>query len=337
MIYIGNNITAFNENMQRIHTKLLYEKIKYPLPDLQSKISQLRTVLSIDPVQYRKQKITLPYFTCGLFTPPFRRRENFSAIKCFVIDIDHIEQGQQNLYSLRAKLIADERVHLLFCSPSNDGLKVMFMLEEPFYDAAQYSIFYKLFAKKLAIQYHIENVLDIRTSDVTRACFLSADADAYYNETCTRIVGQKIIDFDNTLQVEEAQQQIKQDEKELNANPLFEEAETRVTVNDDQIKKIKEALGMRVPVEKPQKQYFVPEELEKIVSIVKAELEPLGINLKSVNNINYGKKFVFELGLKWAELNMFYGKRGYTVVITPKSGSSKELAEVVYTILIALF
>jgi len=253
------------------------------------------------------------------------------------VDIDHIEKGARSIESLKTILMTDKRVHMLFCSPSNDGLKVMFMLEEPFYDAAQYSIFYKVFTRNFAIQYNIEDIVDTRTSDVTRACFLSADPDAYFNETCERIVCQNILNFDNVSEVESVQKQIKEEEKKQYKTSEGADTEVKVSLQDEQIKKIKEKLGMRVALQKPEKQYYVPEELERIIGLIKTEVEDLGITLKSVSNINYGKKFVFELGLKWAELNVFYGKRGYSVVITPKSGSSREVAEIVYTVLTHLF
>ena len=44
-----------------------------------------------------------------------------------------------------------------------------------------------------------------------------------------------------------------------------------------------------------------------------------------VCDIQYGKKFKFRLGLKLAEVNVFYGKRGFKVVKSPKSGTNDEL------------
>ena len=44
-----------------------------------------------------------------------------------------------------------------------------------------------------------------------------------------------------------------------------------------------------------------------------------------VVNIHYGKKFKFRLQLKEAEINLFYGKRGYTVVQSPRHGTNAEL------------
>ena len=57
-------------------------------------------------------------------------------------------------------------------------------------------------------------------------------------------------------------------------------------------------------------------------------MNELGINTTEMINIQYGKKFRFQLGLKQAETNIFYGKRGYSVVQSPRSGTSTELNEI---------
>ena len=45
-----------------------------------------------------------------------------------------------------------------------------------------YSLFYKKFVKSFSEQYDLQQVVDAKTSDVSRACFLSHDKDAFYNE-----------------------------------------------------------------------------------------------------------------------------------------------------------
>ena len=47
--------------------------------------------------------------------------------------------------------------------------------------------------------------------------------------------------------------------------------------------------------------------------------------VNDVMDINYGKKLQLSLGRRSAELNLFYGKRGFTVVQSPKRGTSSEL------------
>ncbi|WP_211835053.1 hypothetical protein [Porphyromonas levii] len=44
-------------------------------------------------------------------------------------------------------------------------------------------------------------------------------------------------------------------------------------------------------------------------------------------NISYGKKIRASVGTNKAEINLFFGKRGYSVVQSPRTGTSAELNE----------
>ena len=46
-------------------------------------------------------------------------------------------------------------------------------------------------------------------------------------------------------------------------------------------------------------------------------------------NIQYAKKIKVRMGQKEAEVNLFYGKRGFSVVISPRRGTNEELNNVV--------
>lgn len=50
--------------------------------------------------------------------------------------------------------------------------------------------------------------------------------------------------------------------------------------------------------------------------------------LTEIINIQYGKKLRMSLGLKQAETNLFFGKRGFTVVVSPRCGTDSELNNV---------
>ena len=69
---------------------------------------------------------------------------------------------------------------MAFCSPGADGLKLLFRLEEKCEDEALFSAFYKQFALTFSQKYQLEGVIDTQTSDVTRACFMSYDPEAWY-------------------------------------------------------------------------------------------------------------------------------------------------------------
>ena len=45
--------------------------------------------------------------------------------------------------------------------------------------------------------------------------------------------------------------------------------------------------------------------------------------------LGYRKKVVMAKGFKFAEVNVYYGKQGFTVYKTPKRGSDEQLADLV--------
>ena len=61
---------------------------------------------------------------------------------------------------------------------------------------------------------------------------------------------------------------------------------------------------------------YVPKELDMIIN---------GLEVESVSNIQYGKNIRVRLGLRKAEVNLFFGKRGFTVVECPRTGTNTEL------------
>lgn len=332
MLQTGKNITQAADQLQKVSTEQVYNIIKNPPNDLKTRINQLRMVLSIDPVRYRQLKTTLPYFTCGIFNPPFRKTENFGYIEHFVLDFDNLSEHDISAESLRARLTADERVEMLFTSPSGNGLKVMFRLSERCYDRVQFNIFYRLFVHSFSSEYNIPMIVDTRTSDVTRACFMSIDEKVWYNPDALPVKQQAYIDFSSPSQLIEANIFL----KEQKENVLKDKKESATNeINPDILDQIKIKLrpGIRTHREKI---IYVPEELEEITTRVKERMLEFGIGIRSVSNIHYGKKFVFFKEELWAEVNVFYGKRGYSIVKTPKIGSNERLAEAAYLILCEL-
>lgn len=331
MLQTGKNITQAGDLLQKITIQQIYNTIKNPSAELKTRISQLRMVLSLDPSRYRQLKTTLPYFTCGIFNPPYRKTENFGFIEHFVADYDHLDDSEITPESLKSRLIADEQVEMLFASPSGKGLKVMFRLSERCYDRVQFSMFYKIFINAFSSRYGIATVADNRTSDVTRACFLSADEEAWYNPGAAPVKINAYIDFDSPRQVIEANIFLKEQKKE----PSEEKESSTDEIDPDILNRIKQRLKPDIRL-KREKIIYVPEELEEIIERIQKRMEEFGIGIRSVESIHYGKKFVFFLGDKWAEINVFYGKRGYSVVKTPKRGSNNELADISQQILCEL-
>ena len=321
----GSNITSVNDQLAKLPEEYFYNSLIHTKPHIQALISQLRTLYSIDPKQYSKAKKSLPYIVCGIFKPEFRRKENFSYIECFIVDIDKLSTKEIKMDELRQRLNADQRVMMCFASPSEDGLKLMFRLKERCYDPGLYSVFYKEFIRRFALEYGLDQVVDRSTSDVSRACFVSMDTSATYNPQCEPVDLKDFVNTDDPLQFFDIKHAVDKVEKELLSS---EEAKTaakqRREPGKEVIDQIRQKLGMRQrPL--PEKKVFVPEELQAIMNDMKTYIEETGMMVKEIISIQYGKKIRAQLGLRQAEVNVFFGKRGFTVTVSPRSGTDEEL------------
>ena len=187
MLLFGTNIQSAADELKKVQEEYLYNSLRNPKPAIVATIQQLRIVYSMDAKGYAQLKRKLPYFVCGQFNPPFRRKENFAYTESFILDFDHLSSKQLSLKTIHDNIIQDEQVMMCFTSPSEDGLKVMFRLKERCYDAGLYSVFYKAFAATFAMRHNLTQVTDSKTSDVTRACFVSIDPNAYFNPNSTPV------------------------------------------------------------------------------------------------------------------------------------------------------
>lgn len=325
MIQAGKNITSPGDELQKISIEHLFHAIRKPQPEVENKIKQLRIVRNIDHKQYALLKKQLPYFVCGIFNPNIRRTENFAYCSYFVLDIDHITEKGLNLQSVREKVEKDSRVCLSFISPGEDGLKVMFQLSDRCYDAGIYSLFYKLFLSDFSQKYQLEQVTDSRTSDVTRACFVSFDPQVYYNPQADAVNLRSFVNLDNPYDLFDKKRQTEKAEKE-NKNELKLSETEKTDVDGDIIRQIK-AILKNSPKKTEKMPAYVPEQLNEIISDLASYITQTGIVIKEIRNINYGKKIKAVIGLKEAEVNLFYGKRGFSVVQSPRTGTSAQMNE----------
>ena len=100
----------------------------------------------------------------------------------------------------------------------------------------------------------------------------------------------------------------------------------------DIIREIREKLNPKIKKRRENKVY-VPEELDAIIETIKNSMGEYDIKTEIVKNISYGKQFKFSIKNIWAEINLFYGKKGFTIVKTTKNGSSSQLADTCHDIL----
>lgn len=335
-LQLGQNIVSSNDSLRKITPEQLHQMISRPSPDLQSKIHQLRTVLSLDPKRYQALKRMLPYVTCGIFNPQYRRTQNFASISCFMVDIDHLSQKNIDIGELKNRLNKDDRIHMMFTSPSNDGLKLLFMLNEKCFDHAKYSLFYKVFVDRFSTQHNLAQTIDRVTCDVTRACFLSVDEDAWFNPFAQMVKMSAFVDFENQGRLDQTLYELKEKEVESKEKEAKKNHVNTAELPPDIMQNIKEKLNPNIRL-KRERQIVIPDELNKAESSVRSRMDELGISVKQVESINYGKKFVFELNHQLAQLNLHYGKKGFKIVKQPINGSNPELTNVSYQIMCEIF
>ncbi|MBN2662830.1 MAG: virulence protein E [Bacteroidales bacterium] len=323
MLSAGKNIKQKNDPLQKLDLQRLFLGITKPKTEIKEFIEQLRILKSIDPKAYRLQKTKLPYVVPALFNPMFRKTENFNSILHVILDLDHIADHYFEVEELKNKLKTDETIQLLFMSPGGDGLKLFFTLNEPCFDHQKFSLFYHSFAQKFANKHNIKMLVDFSTSDVTRACFVSIDYEAYFNLDAEKIDIEQFIDYDDIFEVNKFKNEIVEIKKEAEKNDVKQE------INKDVFIELKSKLNPKIKLrEERQKHIFVPEKLDEIIALIQEFVVQFELNIDEIKNINYGKKFCFSHKHHTAEINVFYGKKGFSVVRSPKSGTNLELMEI---------
>lgn len=327
MLMYGNNIQSSADRLQKVKEEYLYHSLVNPKPQVVSAMQQLRTVYTLDATRYSQLKRQLPYIVCGSFNPPFRNTENFAYTERFILDFDHLAAKQLQLEELRGKICSDSRVMMCFSSPSQDGLKVMFQLKDRCYDSGVYTLFYKLFATSFANQLELTQVLDSKTSDVTRACFVSVDDKAYYNAEAEPIDLTAFVDTENSLELFDLKHKQAKDDKESAKSQRQEQKPLAVDPTKDIMEQIRATLRPNAP--KIKREVYVPVQLDDIIGPICERIKETGIEVVEITNIQYAKKIRTRLGLRQGETNLFYGRRGYSVVESPRRGTDDELNKLV--------
>lgn len=327
MILFGRNIISPNDSLTKVPLSNIYHALHSPKPETVAQIRQLRMVRSIAPKRYAILKKQLPYLVCGIFVPPYRRNENFAYIEHFIIDIDHVSQKQLSTDELKQRFAADSRTVLCFVSPSEDGIKVMYKLAERCYDKGLFSLFYKAFAQQMARSYGIEQVVDAQTCDVTRACFVSVDPNAYYNPNATPIDINHYLPHDNPQAMLDLKREVEHQAMPTEQSPKAAQSEPKADVDDETMRNIRAILNPKAE-QRQAKPVFVPEQLNEIIEDLVAFIAQTGVQVTEVINISYGKKIRMKMRLKQAEVNLFYGKKGFSVVKSPRAGTDAEFNEV---------
>lgn len=326
MLLFGTNIQSAADELKKVQEEYLYNSLRNPKPTIAATIQQLRIVYSMDAKAYAQLKRRLPYFVCGQFNPPFRRKENFAYTESFILDFDHLSSKQLSMKTIRDNIVKDEQVMMCFTSPSEDGLKVMFRLKERCYDAGLYSIFYKAFAATFAMRHNLTQVTDSKTSDVARACFISIDPNAYFNPNSIPVDIKAYLDESNPDLLFKIKHEQDEHDKVIKKSD-DEQVPLPKDPDKDILTRIRQQLNPKAQLPIEQHPAYVPERLNEIIAELKLFIEETGLQVTEIINIQYAKKIRARLGQKEAEVNLFYGKRGFSIVISPRLGTNEELNE----------
>lgn len=147
--------------------------IRNPNPMMRNLIGDIRkatTKAERDPL-----KIKLPCCTpSGLFTARYDNKiSKMSGLIC--LDLDHIKDVEKE----RNRLIESPIVLSIFRSPSGDGLKVL--IRHDLVDPLCFKNLYSRLGAELGCTGRSDLVFDLRSANISHACFFSHDPDIYFN------------------------------------------------------------------------------------------------------------------------------------------------------------
>lgn len=324
-ILCGGNVTS-KELLKRVSIEKIFYSISGASKKLETLIDQLRFIKTVDNNQYKRMKVELPFITTSIFNPLIRKNEYFAYSECIVLDVDNLAEKNINITELKNKLKLDEEVMLLFASPSNNGLKILFRLNERIYDSMKYKVLYKKFSEFFSNKYSLNLVLDFTTCDTARACFMSFDRDAYYNPNA---LGINIYNFLPKTDFEFLD--LLDKEKIPSCNKIKDTKNLPIDPEIETLKEIKGWLGVKIKQidEDKNKNIFVPEKLEQLKPSLFNFLAEHKLEVYECIPISYGLKLKVKLNNLLAENNIFFGRKGFNVVISPKLGTDKQLNLVV--------
>lgn len=318
-LFFGTQITASHqEQLIENPVEEIIALIKGEKGNLREEIRRLHNIKRLDIQAYKRAKTILPFICGSEFKGHLRKKENFNAIYSFILDFDNCAQQLQDLIEIKHSLCEREDVWFCYISPSGKGLKVAFKLHYPITDPAQYADFYKGFAASLAKKHQLTTSLDMQCHDVGRVSFLSYDPDIYFNPNAIPVMPDKF-----ALSLFETE----------NNTETIETLPIPTSKEPENYKEILQILNPKYHNAMTKPAPYVPDILEAIIPIVKDAVASYEIKVAGIDPIQYGLKFRFMHGLRMGEINMFYGKKGFSVVISPKRDTHPALNDLVHKII----
>lgn len=147
----------------------------------------------VDDRQSKIKTTELPFFTLSEFKDNLLYNKNLIGARYDLQDLDHLDDKYE---IVKAQLLKDPYVFILFRSPRGNGLKVIREYDQVITDPAIFKKIHTHFGLELGNQYSIK--VDPSTHDAARACFLSSDPDVYVNPDHL-LLRASVLSLDNLL------------------------------------------------------------------------------------------------------------------------------------------
>lgn len=325
MFYIGKNVRASPpEQLIPTTADALVATIKDSGSELARETTRLRRIAQIDPKTFKSMKTTLPYFIAATFVDNLRHSDNFIEINALILDFDNCLKTPAQSHDLKKQITSHPEVFMAFVSPNGSGLKIVLRLAEPLSNLPLFKQFYLDYARQFAEHVRLLGTLDTRTSDATRVCFLVHDPNLCYNPNALPL----------NWQLWAAKNQ-------LDANAAADKQPTPLETTKPKLspelhRELVLKINPKAPV-KPPREPHVPLLLQELEEPLRQLLQENGIEVLEIRPIHYGLKLCCKLAPQLAEVNVFYGKRGFSVVMSPKAATSPDLNKRVYALVFAYF
>lgn len=305
-VSFGNSVKS-QESMTASTIAEIAEKVRSGSDKLNNVTAQLRAVLSIDRAAYTRLKTRLPYFCGSSFANGIRRQDQFTESHYMILDID--ELPTEEMERLRKSFRSAPQVMLAYQSPGGRGIKVVLTFDAPITDLFTYRALYPAIARDFGIRYNCLKYIDVHQFDPTRISFLCHDADVCFNPDALPI------DVNAFL----AGDQVNSEEGKV-AKVLTD----KDRVSDEVFKEMAEVL--RKKIGKSANNYYVPQTVVELIDRLEPVINETRLSVAERRSIHYGIKLrVRHADGAEGEINVYHGKRGYSIIPSPRGGTSHAL------------
>ncbi len=323
MIMLGNPDEPDAGVLRKAKDENLVSLLRNPPSEMLETGKLLSSHLNGDARKGRNHLKKLPYALCGIFSPAVKRKENFSWADRFFLWIRDCSEKDSKKDDTRMRITRDREVMMCFAAPGHAGLIVMFALSKRCHDAGLYSLFCRKFAREFARRHGLENRVSTAYADVTRECPVGCDRNVYYNPNAAKVDISGYADTgnpDKTLRIRHAKDSLGMSERKAASKAPQPPADPDADIMDA----IRKKLGSRV---RPRSSGTAKElsNSENIAGKLRKQIVDAGVEVTGIENIRGTLKIRARLGMKRAEVNVFPGRDGFTVLFAPLSGTDRNL------------